>query len=206
MSALCLTSQQRILRRAFHLGVAGFLASSISAVAAPQWRARPVFARSVAFAFAAEPLATDALRPVERTFLEQAAELSRQQIRFARLAVSQASSSDVRSFAQQLAGDHRQISDSIEGLRRKKGSMLEEKEKSPDAVPEGFQELAQKTGADFDREFVRLTAQMQARELTLFEEAMSDAKDNEVRDLVGTYLPMIREHQNRGTELKKTFE
>lgn len=151
-----------------------------------------------------DALATDALRPVERAFLEKAAQLSRQQIQLAQLAVSQATGSDVRTYAQQMAGDHRQIGDSIEALRRKKGTSAGG---SPEAVvPESFQQLAQKSGGDFDREFVRLAGDLQATLLTLFEEVMADAKDPEVRELAGAHLPTLRDHQNRATELKKAYD
>lgn len=164
----------------------------------------PVIGESHVAGTLVDVLAAESLRPVERTFLEKAASLSRQQIQLAQLAVSQSTGSDVRTYAQQVASDHRQISDSIEGLRRKKG--VSAGSATDAVVTESHQRLAQKTGGDFDREFVRLAGELQASALTLFEEVMADAKDVDVRELAGTYLPVLREHQNRVTELKKAYD
>src|SRR4051812_40546891 len=76
---------------------------------------------SVAKAAEFDPLAADSLRPSERTFLRQAAEMARAEMRAAQLAVGQAASADVRTFAQQVVSDNRQISNSIDELARKKG-------------------------------------------------------------------------------------
>jgi putative membrane protein len=118
--------------------------------------------------------------------------------------VSQATGSEVKSLAQQIAADHQQINDSIESLRRKKGAALE----APGEVivSEASQKLAQKSGADFDREFVRVLAGIHADAVTLFETAMSDAKDGDIRELLGSYLPMLRDHQNKVNELRKALE
>lgn len=171
-----------------------------SAASAATWRG-PV-AKNLVNRFA-ETLATDALRPSERTFLEKAAALSREEIRLARLAVSQATGSEVKALAQQIAIDHQQINDAVEGLRRKKGAV---EEASVDVVSESSQKLAQKNGADFDREFVRLIADTHSEAVMLFERSMSVARDSDVRDLLGAYLPVLRDHQNKISELRKALE
>jgi putative membrane protein len=196
----------RGLRFAF---IASLGLAAVAATAAPRWRGPA--ARSFVRSFAAEPLATDTLRPTERSFLEKAADLSRDEVQIARLAVAQATSTDIRAFAQQIAADHKQLNDSVEALRRRKGSAApgtgeKENGKGPEITTEASQKLAQKTGADFDKEFIRVIGQLHTSAVTLFEEAMADAKDGDVRDLAGSYLPTLRDHQNRITELRKTLE
>jgi putative membrane protein len=183
------------------------LAGATTASAALPWRIAPAFGRSMTAGMAAEPQAASALRPVEHAFLQRAAELSREQLQLAKLAVGQATSSDVRTYAQQVASDYRQIDDSLEALRRRKGTAREVEEPgAPVQNSEDFQHLAQQSGPDFDREFVRIAGDLQAIVLTLFEEVMAEAKDSEVRDLIGNYLPVLRGHRNRTTELRKIFD
>src|SRR5687768_85188 len=79
---------------------AGFLGVSLTADAAGP-RSRQVSARNLTRGFAAEPLAANDLRPVERAFLTKALETARQQLALARVGVSQATNSEVRSHAQQ---------------------------------------------------------------------------------------------------------
>lgn len=40
----------------------------------------------------------------------------------------------------------------------------------------------------------------------LFERSMSVARDSDVRDLLGAYLPVLRDHQNKISELRKALE
>lgn len=178
------------------------LADISFAVGTPRNRL-PTLSDSLVSLMLVEPVATTQLGAAERIFLEKAAELSRRQLELARLGVSQTTSSDIRSFAQQIASDHRQIGESIRALRQRRGvsAGAEKTAVAADSNPL----FAQKSGAEFDREFVRVAAELQNDALRLFEEVMADAKDTEVRDLIGSYLPTLRDHQNRGTELKKTY-
>lgn len=195
-------------RRRMVVGTLACLGLAVSLAAAPRWRG-PI-AQSFMRGFSAEPLATATLRPSERTFLEKAASLSGEKLRMARLAVSQANSSEVRDFAQQLATDHQSMSNTLADLQRRKGAATppasDTKAESPDVVSESFQRLAGKTGADFDREFVRIFTEAHTQLLNLVEQATSDAKDVDVREFAGAVLPTLRDHQNRLTELRKVFE
>ncbi|HUR56481.1 MAG TPA: DUF4142 domain-containing protein [Opitutaceae bacterium] len=153
--------------------------------------------------FGAETVPTDNLRPSERTFLDKAAAYSRDEVKLARLAVSQATGSGVKAFAQQIATDHQQLNDSLASLRRKKGAAPEP---TGEIVSEAAQKLVQKMGAAFDREFVRVLAEVHSDAVILFEQALADAKDSEIRDLLGSYLPTLRDHQNQLGELRKALE
>jgi putative membrane protein len=183
------------------------IAAASSGIAAPFGWLRPLAARNLVLGFGPEPLASDVLRPSERSFLDKAAELTRYELRLARLGVSQATSSDVRAFAQQLASNQSQLNDSIEALRRAKADI-----KPPVATTGGespsemYQQLAGKAGADFDREFVQQVAAAQGELLALFEQVLNDAKDTEVRDLAGGALPALRGDRNQLTALKKAFD
>jgi predicted outer membrane protein len=74
----------------------------------------------------------------------------------------------------------------------------------PDVAPGEFDGLARKAGADFDRELMVQLGASHEKLLKLFEQVLSDAKDADVRDLAGTYLPMVRAHLNRARALQKT--
>jgi putative membrane protein len=152
-----------------------------------------------------EALAADGLRPVERSFLDRAAEISREEVRIARLGTSQAASTEVRTFASQLATDHRAIADAVEALRRRKGAAAIESAPA-EAPSDNYQKLAAKTGAEFDREFVRVIGEMHAETMSLFERAVAEGKDADVKDLAASFLPTLREHTNRLVELRKALE
>lgn len=164
-------------------------------------RVRQASARSLTRGFAAEPMATaDTLRPAERSFLSKAVETSRQQVRLAAIGVSQASSSDVRSHAQQLVSDYRSLTDSLQALIRRKGGI--------GGAPVGgssetYQKVVGKAGPDFDREFIRAVGQATNEMLSLFEQVASDSMDADVRELAAAELPVLRAHRSRTVELEK---
>jgi putative membrane protein len=188
------------------LCIVGFLGLAVVAAAAPRWRTPAVATTNLVRGFAAQPVAADSLRPQERSFLEKAAEASRDESQLAKLALSQAVNSDVRSFAQQLAADQRSIGDAIEGLRRKRGAIPDNVPAVPEIVTEASQKLSVKTGPEFDKEFVRLMAEARAAVIALFEQAASELKDPDVRELAASQLPTLRGHQNRLVELRRALE
>lgn len=206
-----LTKRRLLFSRSVRLGTVCVVAVTCAGTtlwsATSRWQAARLGTHSLMRSFAGEALATDSLRPLERTFLEKAFELSRQNLALARLALSQANSSDVRAFAQQMAGDYQQIGDSLDAMRRRKGAVDDTAGKdAKDIVSEAQQKLAQKSGVEFDRDFVRLVADQHSDTLALFEQAAANAKDADIRDLAGGLIPTLRDHYNRLVELRKTLE
>src|ERR1051326_2851189 len=102
----------------------GCVAALFGATASARIHPRGAMFASVAKAAEFDPLAADSLRPTERAFIRQALETARAEMRAAQLAMAQATSADVRTYAQQLVADNRQITTSIEDLARKKGVVL----------------------------------------------------------------------------------
>src|SRR5436190_899977 len=72
-----------------------------------------------------EPAAADVFRPAERVFLEKALESTRQQMRLAEIGANQASSSEVRAHALQLAADYRELNNTLDALVRHRGGLAE---------------------------------------------------------------------------------
>jgi putative membrane protein len=148
-------------------------------------------------------VAADALRPNEQAFLGKAMESSRQQLRLADVGSNQGASSDVRTHALQLAADYRDLFDSLDALIRRKGGIAG----APvGGASETYQKLSARSGADFDREFVRIAAELSDSVMILFEQAANNAKDADVREFATARLPLLRDHRNRSVELKKVFE
>src|SRR5258706_8684383 len=105
-------------------------------------------------------------------------ESSRQQMRLADMGANQASSTEIRSYALQLMGDYRTLSDTLDALTRRKGGLAG----APvGGTSENYRQLGTKTGSDFDREFVRIASNLSDSVMTLFEQAANTAKDPDVR-------------------------
>jgi putative membrane protein len=199
-SSLPLTGRSLLLAAA-----AGLLAPELAASASSNsGLIRQAAVRSMMRGYVAEPLAADAARPAERSFLQKAIETSRLQLRLAELGASQATASEVRSHAEQLKSDNRQLVDAIDSVMQKRGVGTLEPTGRP--TEDAYVKLANRTSGEFDREFVRLMAEVHENTINMFEQAASEAKDADVRDLAAAQLPMLRAHRNRITELKRMFD
>lgn len=195
-SCIFLKSRPAFVARAIALG---FVATPLLARIHP-----PIAAfTSVARVAQIEVIPSDNLRPSERAFLLQAAEMTRSEVRLSQLAVSQAIGSDLRSFAQQLATDAGQINDALTGLVRKKGVTLLPPSAAAGSPVDAYDQLATKTGADFDQTFLRTISAAEEQMMKLLDQALADAKDPDVREFAGNFLPVVRDHINKLKELGK---
>lgn len=144
------------------------------------------------------------LNLMDREFVAASLRHSRLQARLAAMGVMRAASSDVRSLAQQLETDFRSLSDSLDAIWRRTGSAADPATGGATEPPDRL--LADKSGAAFDREFVRVVTQNNTRLLTAFEQAASSAKDPGVRELAAKQLPVLRAHRTKLTELNRVHD
>lgn len=197
--------QRRFFRQAARLGLIGVAFTAAATAWAETSRVgRQVTARSLLRGYAVQPLASETLRPADKAFLDKALASARMHARLADLGASQAVSTDVRSHAEQLKSDSRQLAEALTGLIQKKAAAGVATESEP--ITEAYGQLATRAGGEFDREFVRVLAALHDETITLFEQAASEAKDADVREVAAAQLPMLRAHRSRIVELKKTFD
>lgn len=181
---------------------ASFLVCMGGLEAAQSARLRLPIAQTSPAASAAAEASAGAIRAPEQRFILEGLDLSRGEAEIARLAVSQATRSDVRDFAQQLLASYRDMNTALEALARRKGV---EAPLQPTSFSERHRSLAEQAGDGFDRSFIRQIAQATQRGLRLCEDALANAKDGDVRALAGNLLPIARDHVNRSTELEKSL-
>lgn len=143
---------------------------------------------------------TPSLQPVERAFVIQELANCRAQADLARLAVSQAGSSKVRDLAQQLVGDYREINVTLENIAQRKAITVP---LPSTTFSEEYRRLAASSGKNFDQAFVRELAAANERILRLCEAAVANAGDEDIREAAGNFLPVVRDHINKTTELLK---
>lgn len=164
---------------------------------------RKVSARSLVHGFAVDPLAAEALRPVDKSALAKAAEMTRQQMLLGEIGAGRASDSRVRSHAQQLQADYRSLNEALDALIRRKGGIAGAPVGS---TSENYRQLSGKAGLSFDREFVRVAGEATDAALAVFEQMVSESKDTDAREFAAAQLPLLRAHRSTITELRKTFE
>ena len=120
------------------------------------------------------------------------------------LAADHASSADVKSFAQDMVTAHQQLNNDIQTLAGQKNVDISK------AVEKGQKDdvdgLAKKTGADFDKAYIRKMVKGHEEAVSLFKKESEDGKDADVTALAGKYLPIVSDHLQHAKTLKQSVD
>lgn len=125
-------------------------------------------------------------------FLTKAAEGGMMEVELSKIAVAQAHTPDVKSFAQQMIDDHSKAGAELKALASKKEYAVpaeptkETKEKMAD--------LAKKTGNDFEKAYMDKMVDDHKETVDLFEKASTDGKDAEIKSFASDKLPTLKMH------------
>ena len=133
----------------------------------------------------------DKVSRADRDFLKDAAVSGTYEVEAARLAVEHASSAEVKSFAQTLAGDHAAANEELKGLAGMRNVEL------PGELP-AMKRLAMdnlRKSDHFDRDFVKKVGVDDHQDaIKRFQKAARDSKDPEIKAWAEKQLPHLRNH------------
>jgi putative membrane protein len=128
----------------------------------------------------------------DHEFMTKVAQGGKTEVELGQLALKQASSEDVKLFAQRMIDDHSKAGEELSTLAVSKGitlpADLDKKHK------EKLDKLAKFSGADFDREYMKQMVNDHNMNVTLFEKEAKDGKDAETKAWAEKSLPTLREH------------
>ncbi|MGE4239744.1 DUF4142 domain-containing protein [Ramlibacter sp.] len=135
----------------------------------------------------------DKLARGDRKFIETAGENGMFEVQIAQLAASKATDAQVKSFASMLVDHHTAANNELVKIANARAVEL------PAAPPRGLrkdiEKLGKKTGAEFDKDFVReVGIKDHEKNIKLFEKASKDVKDAELKAFVDKTLPVLRQH------------
>jgi putative membrane protein len=137
--------------------------------------------------------ATAALAEPDQQFLAQAAEGGQFEVEIAKLALEKASDPSVKAFAQMLVDDHGAANDKLRQIAT--GHNLALPAALPEAKKRELEQLAQLSGAAFDREFVRMVGiQDHRHDIAEFEKASQAAQAPDVKSFAQSTLPTLKKH------------
>jgi len=136
----------------------------------------------------------------DRKFIEKAAKGGMAEVEIGRLAQEKASSAQVMQFAKRMVDDHSKANDQLKGLAALKGVTL------PSEMDKGdrrdMDKLAKKSGADFDREYMKHMVSNHKKDVSEFKDEAKSAKDADVKTFAASTLPTLEQH----LELAKSTE
>ena len=137
----------------------------------------------------------------DAAFMKQAAHNGHAEVVASKLAQQQASSANVKAFAQRMVEDHTKTNAELEQLATSKGVQLP---KEPDAVQQAkVQALGGLSGAAFDKQYVEqmgVTAHEQT--IALFQRGASNARDPQIKAFAAKTLPALQHHLEMARALK----
>lgn len=136
---------------------------------------------------------TQQLSAQDREFVTRAAQSGLAEVESSRIAVTQATSEEVRAYAQRMVRDHSATNEELMRLARGKGievsPMLDAEHRAQ------VDALQAKSGADFDRAYLQdMGVRAHQDAVSLFERQARDGSDPDLRAFAARTLVGLREH------------
>lgn len=129
----------------------------------------------------------------DRKFIEEAANSGMFEVQVGQLAASKATDAQVKSFASMLVDHHTAANNELVKIANARKVELPAAPKR--ALRRDIEKLGKKSGAEFDRDFVRnVGIKAHEKDIKLFQKASKDVKDPELKAFVDKTLPQLREH------------
>jgi putative membrane protein len=145
---------------------------------------------------------TGAVRGFERQFMMKAAQGGLYEVEAAKLALSNASSAEVKEFAERLIADHTKANQQLMQIAADKGVSV------PDTMGQKHEaklnRLRNLQGEEFDRAYMSHMVKDHAQDVQEFRTASQRATDQDVKTFASTTLPTLEEHLERARSIAGT--
>src|SRR5690606_10689209 len=109
-----------------------------------------------------------------------------------KIALSQATSADVKAFAQEMVDDHTKLGQDLNQIASTKNMIL------PTILSESQQkdlnDLREKTGVDFDKEYVKMMVDDHKEDVDDFKDASEKLDDSDLKTFAINALPILQKH------------
>jgi len=135
----------------------------------------------------------------DSAFIHTAAMGGMAEVELGKLAVANATSSDVKLFAQRMVDDHSKANDELKSLAGQKNVKLPAE---LDAKHKAVQDkLAKQKGAAFDAAYMSEMVSDHNTDVALFQKESKSGKDAEAKAWAAKTLPTLQEHQKMAKEI-----
>lgn len=139
----------------------------------------------------------------QETFVEKAATDGMLEVRLGEMAQQKAQSADVKSFGQMMVTDHTAANEKLKTIAQNLNVTV-----PSDLTPEQ-QEKADRlnglSGAEFDREYMKLMVEDHQKAVELFEQASEGNLPNELKQFATDTLPTLEMHLERAQEIESNL-
>jgi putative membrane protein len=137
-------------------------------------------------------------------FAVKAADGGMLEVQLAQLALTKASSSQVKEFAQKMIDDHSKANDELKSLAQTKNITLPTT--LSDENQKDYNDLAEKSGAEFDKAYCDFMVKDHKDDLDKFKKAAEDAKDPDLKSWAAGKVPVLEHHLSMAEGMEKAVE
>ncbi|MBB1286023.1 DUF4142 domain-containing protein [Flavisolibacter sp. BT320] len=125
-------------------------------------------------------------------FLVESASGGLMEVQLGEYASQNAVSADVKAFGQRMVTDHGKANEELKAMAAAKNIALPA---NPGTEHQNhITDLRQKTGADFDKAYMRMMVDDHKEDIEDFEEAAKNAKDPEIKAFAAKHVPILQQH------------
>ncbi len=137
-------------------------------------------------------------------FMIKAASGGMMEVELGKLAVNIGSNEQVKEFGQRMVEDHSKANQRLMEIASKKNITL------PNAMNDGHQDkvkkLSKKTGTEYDKDYLDFMVNDHNDDIELFEDAVDNLGDEEVKAFAAETLPTLRNHQQQAEAIQKALK
>jgi putative membrane protein len=125
-------------------------------------------------------------------------------VQLGRLAAERGSSDAVKKFGERMAADHGKANDELAQLAQQKGITLPTDLGASDQRT--YERLSNRSGADFDREYMKDMVRDHDKDVKAFEREAKNAKDPDLKAWAEKTVPVLHEHQQQAHQLQASVK
>jgi Predicted outer membrane protein len=138
------------------------------------------------------------------TFMNKAADAGMHEVEAGQLAQQKASNPRVKAFGQMMVNDHSKANDELKSIAAQKNFQL------PNSTSPKHQDhkndLTNKSGADFDKAYMKMMVDGHKDVIDQFEKASKDATDPDVKNFAAQKLPTLKMHLDSAQAIQKALK
>ena len=133
-------------------------------------------------------------------FAVAAADGGMMEVKLGELAQSKGSSPSVKDFGKTMVADHGKANDELMELAKQKNITLPAA--LSDDKQKDYDDLAKKTGKDFDKAYASFMVDDHEKDVKEFEKAAKDCKDADIKSWAGGKVPTLQHHLEMAKAMK----
>jgi putative membrane protein len=136
----------------------------------------------------------------DTTFANKAAVSGMAEVEFGKLALEKANNAKVKDFASMMVKDHGMANEELKGIASAKNIMLPAALDAEHAKIQ--QELNAKSGAEFDKAYVKAMVEGHQKTLALMEDGSQNNQDADLKAFAGKTAPVVKHHLELITKIQ----